>query len=128
VAADGLWPRAGEAEQVPPPPRESSGTAPNGSLCHTGTVRVIVAALLASLFAVMTTADRIACPDGCTDEASAQIGSEHPPAACALCHGWSQPSLLVAARPAPRLAARQPAAAANRLDPALPTLEPPPRA
>jgi hypothetical protein len=89
-------------------------------------VRTVLTVLLACLFVVMTTADRFACPDGCTDEAPA--ASSHTVSPCALCHDWTQAPVLVASRPAARVLTRQPIVIATATDPALPAFELPPKA
>jgi len=50
----------------------------------------LVACLLVCLVVAVTTLDRVACPDGCTDETPAHSASPGASAsACTLCHGWS---------------------------------------
>jgi cytochrome c553 len=90
-------------------------------------VRTVLTALVACLFVVMITADRFACPDGCTDEAPTQAGSEQASAACAICHGWNETVIVAAPRPAPRLVPRRPVVSTNLADPALPAAERPPK-
>jgi hypothetical protein len=90
-------------------------------------VRSVIAALLACLFVVMTAADKFACPDGCTDEAPAEATSQQPSSLCAICHGWSHTSAVIASRPAPRFIARQPIVLVNLTDPTLPAVERPPK-
>lgn len=52
-------------------------------------VRKLVAALVLTLFAALCVADRVCCPDGCTDEAQSAGETQHAPdgASCALCTG-----------------------------------------
>lgn len=57
---------------------------------YTPPVHLLVAALMTVTLAVMTTTDRVACFDGCTDEA--QHESPTTPSVCGLCHGWSNPA------------------------------------
>lgn len=90
-------------------------------------MRSVLAAVLACLFVVMTTADRLVCPDGCTDDAPAQATLPHASAPCALCLGWSQSPLVVASRPSDRVVARRVLTARTPAPPALPTLDPPPK-
>jgi hypothetical protein len=91
-------------------------------------VRSILTALLACLFVVMVTADRFACPDGCTDEAPTQATSkQHVPSSCAICHGWSQAPIVVASRPAPRPLAKPRLIVINPTEPALFIVERPPK-
>jgi cytochrome c553 len=89
-------------------------------------VRTILTAVVACLFVVMITADRFACPDGCTDEAPTQT-TERASAACAICHGWSETAIVATERPGPRLLLRQPVLVTHLADPTLPTVERPPR-
>jgi cytochrome c553 len=89
-------------------------------------VRTVLTAIVACLFVVMITADRFACPDGCTDEAPTQ-SSERASAACAICHGWSDTAIVAAVRPAGRLLLRQPVLVTHLADPGLPAVERPPK-
>ena len=91
-------------------------------------MRTALAAILACLFVVITTADRVACPDGCTDEAPAQTSSPHVTSSCAIYHGWSHAPVVLASRPVPRVVARQAIVVSTPTDPALPTPELPPKA
>jgi hypothetical protein len=93
---------------------------------YTAFVRTVLTALVACLFVVLITADRFACPDGCTDETPTQT-SERASASCAICHGWSETAIVAAARPGPRLLLRQPVLVTNLADPALPAVERPPK-
>lgn len=88
----------------------------------------MLAALMACLLVVVTTADHFVCPDGCTDQVPAQAASEHPTSPCAICHGWSHVPVVTASRPALSLLARSPIVIANLANPALPTVELPPKA
>jgi hypothetical protein len=90
-------------------------------------VRSVFTALLACLFMVMVAADLFLCPDGCTDEASTQVTSQHAPASCALCHGWSRAAAVVASRPAPRPIAKPLVVVINPTEPALSIVERPPK-
>jgi hypothetical protein len=89
-------------------------------------VRTVLTALVACLFVVMITADRLVCPDGCTDEAPTQT-SERASAACAICHGWSEPAIVAAVRPVARLLLRHPVLVTHLADPGLPAVERPPK-
>ena len=91
-------------------------------------VRTVLAALIACLFVVVTTADLFACPDGCTDEASSQTASQNATSPCAICHGWSHAPVVTASRPTLGLVAHPPRLVGNLTDPALPTVELPPKA
>jgi hypothetical protein len=91
-------------------------------------MRAVLAALLACLFVVMTVTDRVACPDGCTDEAPAQTATPHAAAPCALCLGWAPAPAHATPRPTDRVAADLPSLAARLLSPALPSIERPPKA
>ena len=91
-------------------------------------MRTVLAALMACVLLLVTTADRFVCPDGCTDEAPAQAAAEHPTSPCAICHGWSHGPVVMASHPALCLIAPLPIVIANPADPALPTVELPPKA
>jgi hypothetical protein len=54
---------------------------------------------MAVLLAVVTTTDRVACFDGCTDEAQHEAPSTTP-SVCGLCHGWSGPLAIDVSAPA----------------------------
>jgi hypothetical protein len=77
------------------------------------------------LLVVLTTADRLVCPDGCTDEASHSEVSG--PQRCGLCQGWSGPTAALFTEPSARVTPRtflsDPAARAAFL----PAIEHPPR-
>lgn len=90
-------------------------------------MRAVFAALLACLFVVMTVVDRVACPDGCTDEAPVQTTAPHAPAPCALCLGWVQAPATATPLPSIVVTAHTPSLAPRLLTPPLPTLERPPR-
>jgi len=84
--------------------------------------------LVACLLVVMVTADRFACPDGCTDEAPTQGASrEHTPSSCLICHGWNQAPIVVASRPAPRPIATPRLVVIDPTEPALAVVERPPK-
>jgi hypothetical protein len=89
---------------------------------------MVLAVLLASVFAIVITTDHFVCPDGCTDEVQSQTTSKDAPSPCAFCHGWSGSPFVTACAPLPRVVARQLLIAARPLAPALPTTEPPPKA
>jgi hypothetical protein len=67
-------------------------------------VRTLIGILVVILLGV-TTLDRVACPDGCTDEPA---GHSSAPAAqasiCGLCQGWSAPAVSSNSRPAGHVA------------------------
>jgi hypothetical protein len=90
-------------------------------------VRTALAVLLACGFVVVTTADRLVCPDGCTDETPSQTLSQDAPSPCAFCHGWSGSPIVTASLPLPRVIARQPLIVACPTAPAPRTIEPPPK-
>jgi hypothetical protein len=90
-------------------------------------VRALFTALLACLFVALITADRFACPDGCTDEAQTQAPFQQAPSSCSICHGWSQASIVTTSRPIPRPAAKPLVLVASPTEPALPTVERPPK-
>lgn len=61
-------------------------------------MRACTALLTLLLLVVVTTADRVACQDGCTDPQEHR--SESPsPSTCGLCHGWSGPVVETPASP-----------------------------
>jgi hypothetical protein len=62
-------------------------------------VRLFLTALMAVTLAIVTTTDRVACFDGCTDEA--QHESPTTPSVCGLCHGWSNPDTAALGAPLP---------------------------
>lgn len=65
---------------------------------YTRGVRALLAAVIAALLIVATTADRLDCQDGCTEQT--QRGSATTTSsACGLCHGWSAAVATVAAPP-----------------------------
>lgn len=57
---------------------------------YTRVVRFVLAMLMAAMLAVVTTSDRVACLDGCSDKAPHE-GSSTTPSVCGLCHGWRGP-------------------------------------
>ncbi|OGU13455.1 MAG: hypothetical protein A3K13_14220 [Gemmatimonadetes bacterium RIFCSPLOWO2_12_FULL_68_9] len=59
-----------------------------------------MAVLMAGLLAVVMAADRVACPDGCTDEEPQHRSASSTPSVCALCHGWSGPTPAGSVEPA----------------------------
>lgn len=89
-------------------------------------VRLALAALMAVTLTAATIADRVACPDGCTDEAPIGAPSTGP-SLCGLCHGWSgdAPALVSV----PRAAAVTPPAApeSRERSPHLASIDHPPR-
>lgn len=54
---------------------------------------------MAAMLAVVTTTDRVACFDGCTDEAQHEGPSTTTPSVCGLCHGWSGPLAISVGAP-----------------------------
>jgi hypothetical protein len=94
---------------------------------YTAAVRSSLGVLLVLLIVLVTTADRVACPDGCADEGRLPGSESSAPSLCGLCHGWSAPA---AAEPlAPTLApVLLPTALELHRRPAhLPAIEHPPR-
>lgn len=60
----------------------------------------LIASLLVCFIVAVTTLDRVACPDGCTDETPAQSAAPAAsPSACTLCHGWSPAVSLASPSP-----------------------------
>jgi hypothetical protein len=90
-------------------------------------VRTVLAALLSGLIAVTVTADPFACPDGCNDEPPARTAT-HGAAPCAFCLGWSPSPITVPGCPLSLAVARRPQTPLTSPAPALPTLDPPPKA
>jgi len=71
-------------------------------------VRIVLATLMAVMLAVMTTTDRVACVDGCTDDD--QHASTSPTtSACGLCHGWNGPASTAVVAPVAQAVSRAPA-------------------
>jgi hypothetical protein len=64
-------------------------------------VRAVLTVFAIALLVLVTTVDRVACPDGCTDEQASHAGSSAP-SACGLCHGWSGPEPVKAVEPGAR--------------------------
>lgn len=100
---------------------------PASPAIYTRGVRTALAAILTCLFAVMAAADGFACPDGCTDESPVQAATPHPSSSCAFCHGSSASPIVVPSRPAPRTMARVTSVTCRWVNPALPTIERPPK-
>lgn len=98
--------------------------APSGR--YTDAVHFVQAAVMAATLAVVTTIDRVACVDGCTDQAPRQEPSTPSPttspSVCGLCHGWNGPSIIDTGAPAPRLVATTAAVVSNET----PAHDPPP--
>jgi hypothetical protein len=94
---------------------------------YTDPVGSVFSALLACLFVVMVAADQFVCPDGCTDEAPAQVTCQHAPSSCAICHGWSQAPFVMGSRPALLPIAKPLVIVINPTEPVLPTVERPPK-
>lgn len=92
-------------------------------------MRVVLAALLAALLVVITTADRLLCPDGCTDDAPVQATvPQHASAPCALCQGWNPSPVTRTPSPAASTVSHPPLRPMARLAPARPAIERPPKA
>jgi hypothetical protein len=108
-------------------PEESSGTGDFRAARYTAGVRAVLAVLLAGVLVAMTTADRLVCPDGCTDAGPAQTSPREASPDCAICHGWSHTLRVMAARPAPIVCAAPLPAVTAPTPPALATLDPPPK-
>ena len=62
-------------------------------------MRKLAPVLMACLLGMITTVDRVACPDGCTDSAPLHRSDAAAPSVCGLCHGWSGPTLSSDDRP-----------------------------
>lgn len=56
---------------------------------------------MAVILAVVTTTDRVACFDGCTDEAQHEGPSTTTPSVCGLCQGWNGPLTIDVGAPVP---------------------------
>lgn len=94
---------------------------------YTAGVRVLLAALLAILLVAITTADRLACPDGCAEDAPAQASLPQAPSPCALCQGWSPSPVALTPRPAATIAEHVALVTPLTLAPARPAPERPPK-
>lgn len=92
---------------------------------YTRVVRRVLMALLTCLFVTVIAADTFACPDDCTNEDV--VASHMSVSACALCHGWTQTPVVLAARPIPYLVSRGDIVAIHPLEPVLSIAERPPR-
>lgn len=57
--------------------------------------------MMATMLAVVTTVDRVACFDGCTDEAQHEGPSTTTPSVCGLCQGWNGPLAINVGAPVP---------------------------
>lgn len=57
-------------------------------------MRELLAALMTAALLVVTTTDRVACADGCTDEVQHQGPATPTPSVCGLCHGWNGPLII----------------------------------
>ncbi len=57
-------------------------------------MRALLAALMTAALLVVTTTDRVACSDGCTDEVQHQGPATPTPSVCGLCHGWNGPLIV----------------------------------
>jgi hypothetical protein len=97
------------------------------TVVYTRTVRSALAVLLALLLVAATTADRMACPDGCTDEPPGPGAAPEAPSTCALCHGWSGSPVTVASRPIPTQLQRDALEPPPTAAPDLPGIEHPPK-
>lgn len=64
---------------------------------YTRAMRLVVAVLAAVVLLTVTTADLVACPDGCTDEAAEHNTAET--SACAICHGWHDGVAIISPQP-----------------------------
>ncbi len=94
---------------------------------YTATVRLFLAALMAAMLAVVTTTDRVACFDGCTDEAQHDGKSPTTPSVCGLCHGWNGPLIIAVGAPAPMPVATRATVASRELPAHLAPLDRPPK-
>jgi hypothetical protein len=93
---------------------------------YTVTVRFVLAAVMAVLLGVVTTTDRVACLDGCTDDTQHSSPSTATPSVCGLCHGWSGPFAIDVGAPAARPALMLPAITPQELPAHLAPLDHPP--
>lgn len=90
-------------------------------------MRGLLAALLALLLVVITTLDRVVCPDGCVDDAPAQASVPHVAAPCALCQGWNLSPAVLTPRPAAVAIVHEASRTMRPLAPTRPALERPPK-
>jgi hypothetical protein len=86
----------------------------------------VLAVLIAMMLAVATTADRVACPDGCKDEAQHET-STTTPWACGLCHGWTGSGPAAVGAPVAHTTRRPVATAVFERSPHLTPIDHPPR-
>jgi hypothetical protein len=93
---------------------------------YTDAVRASLAVLTVLLILLVTTADRVACPDGCAD-----LGSPHATGTeaslCGLCHGWSGPRVVASVAPAAEGLRSIPVAVPSAHAAYLPAIDHPPR-
>lgn len=75
---------------------------------------------------LVTTADRVACQDGCTDPQEHRSGSPSP-SICGLCHGWSGPAVEAPAAPGVTALVRAVTPDAPARTAHLPAIDHPPR-
>lgn len=95
---------------------------------YTGVVPTIVVVLMACLLGAVTVGDRVACPDGCTNDAVGHRAESSAPSACALCHGWSGPTPAVVAGPVLGVSTLLPLFDERHYAAYLPPIDHPPRA
>jgi len=94
---------------------------------YTAVMRGLLAALLALLLVVVTTSDRLMCPDGCVDESPVQATVPNAAAPCALCQGWNPSVAVLTPRPAAVVIVHEASRAMRPLAPTRPALERPPK-
>jgi hypothetical protein len=94
---------------------------------YTQPVRLVLAAVLAAMLAVVTTTDRVACFDGCTDEAQHESPSTATTSVCGLCHGWSGPLAIRVGTPVALPVVTLPPTASRELAAHLAPLDHPPK-
>lgn len=81
---------------------------------------------MAAMLAVVTTSDRVACLDGCTDETRHE-GPSTTPSVCGLCHGWRGPVSVALVAPAALPVVTLTAVASRELPAHLASLDHPPK-
>ena len=69
--------------------KHASGTRQHQTSGYNRLVPRLVAAVVLSMFTVLTSVDAVCCPDGCTNEEQTADRTEHSPQAgtCVLCVG-----------------------------------------
>jgi hypothetical protein len=82
---------------------------------------------MAAMLAVITTTDRVACFDGCTDETQHGGPSTTTTSVCGLCHGWNGPLAINIGAPAPLPVATRAIVSSRELPAHLVPLDRPPK-